>query len=170
MKKTGIVLFITLAALSFNSCSEKEKKEVESKNYENVSTENFDWLLGSWKRNNEAAGKETFEVWKKSNDSEYSAIGFTMQNNDTLSLEKIKLIKLAEKWFLVVQPQGAPEPVTFDMTSNNELEFICENKDNDFPKMIKYWKNRNKINALVSGDGMEILFEFERIVENKTSK
>ncbi|MCK5776191.1 MAG: hypothetical protein KAH25_08445, partial [Bacteroidales bacterium] len=53
-------------------------------------------------------------------------------------------------------------PITFKMTSYTDQEFICENKELDFPKSIKYWKEGKKIKAIVSGDDMEIAFEFER--------
>jgi len=49
------------------------------------------------------------------------------------------------------------------MSKFDNKGFTCENEVLDFPKKIKYWKNGDKINALVSGDGMEITFEFERI-------
>ena len=121
--------------------------------------------LQHWKRINEKEDRETFEIWEKKSNSEYYGIGFTMQNNDTLKQEKIKIIKIDKNWVLEVQPQDEPEPITFNMTSYNEQEFICENKELDFPKLIKYWKSGNNINALVSGDDLEISFEFERIVE-----
>ena len=41
----------------------------------------------------EEKGKETFENWKKINNSEYNGIGFTMKNNDTLSKEEMKILK-----------------------------------------------------------------------------
>lgn len=165
MNKTGIVLLIAVATLTFTSCEEKSKKDTKVKIEEKAVSENFDWLLGNWKRNNEEEGKETFEVWNKINSSEYSGIGFTMQNGDTVKQENIKLIKIDRTWILEVQPQDEPSPITFNMTSYNEQEFTCENKELDFPKLIKYWKNGIKINALVSGDDMEISFEFERLVE-----
>ena len=107
--------------------------------------------------------KETFEVWTKISSSEYTGIGFTMQDSDTLKQEKIRLVKSGEKWDLEVQSPGDPIPIIFNITSYSDKEFICENKVLDFPKLIKYWKNGNKINALVSGDDMEIPFEFERV-------
>jgi len=162
MKRTGIILLITVSILSFGSCTEKETKD---KIEEKILNENFDWLLGNWKRVNEVEGKETFEIWEKNSNSEYSGIGFTIQNNDTIKQERIHLIKLGEKWVLEVQPQDEPEPIKFNMTSYNEHEFICENKILDFPKLIKYWKNGDRINALVSGDDLELSFEFERIVD-----
>ena len=90
-----------------------------------------------------------------------------MQNNDTIQLEKIDLKKLDNKWVLKVQLQGEPGPVTFIMTGYNEKEFVCENKEHDFPKLIKYWKNGNKLSALVSGDEMKISFDFDRIPEEQ---
>ncbi len=159
-------LLILIIGILLISCNQN-KKEI-SKTNENLSestemTDNFDWLLGKWKRNNEEIGKETFEKWEKKSNTEYLGLGFTMQNGDTLKQEKIRLIKSNNNWYLKVQPQDEPEPITFKMTSFNEQEFICENKDLDFPNKIKYWKNKDKINASVSGEGMEIPFEFERI-------
>ena len=158
-----IIVLITIPTLFFSSCVENNNKGTKIKVEEKISNENFDWLLGNWKRNNEEDGKETFEVWTKISSSEYYGIGFTMQNNDTLKQEKIRLVKSGGKWDLEVQPQDEPNPIIFNMTSYSDQEFICENKTLDFPKLIKYWKNGNKINALVSGDDMEIPFEFERM-------
>ncbi len=163
MSKTALILLMAIVILSFNSCTEEGEKETKAMDEKEMITENFDWLLGNWKRTGEEAGKETFENWQKTSDTEYIGLGFTMQNKDTLKQEKIRLIKLENNWTLEVQPQDEPSPVIFNMTSFNDQEFICENKALDFPKLIKYWKSENKLNALVSGDDMEISFEFERI-------
>ena len=56
-----------------------------------------------------------------------------------------------------------PESITFEGTSHDKNEFICENTEIDFPNKIKYWKNGSNINASVSGVDMEIPFEFERL-------
>ena len=163
MKKyLGIIALLIISSLFLGSCAENTNKETKTKVEENKSTENFDWLLGDWKRNNEEAGKATFEVWTKISSYEYYGIGFTMQNNDTLKQEKIRLIKSGGEWDLKVQPQDELSPITFKMTSYTDQEFICENKELDFPKSIKYWKEGKKIKAIVSGDDMEIAFEFER--------
>ncbi|MBT3383057.1 MAG: hypothetical protein HN778_02560 [Prolixibacteraceae bacterium] len=128
-------------------------------------TENFDWLLGNWKRNNEEAGKETFEVWEKTSNSEYIGLGFTMQNGDTIKQEKIKLIKLNGKWDMEVKVPEEAESIIFKMSEFDKNEFTCVNEVLDFPNKIKYWRNGDKINALVSGGDMEIPFEFEKIIE-----
>ena len=166
MKKIVILSITTIAILFLSSCTSKNIEESKTQNYEiSKSTENFDWLLGNWKRNNEKDDRETFEIWEKTNNSEYSGIGFTIQNNDTIKQEKIKLTKLNSNWILEVKVPEETESIIFNLTSIGNKEFICENKEIDFPKKIKYWKNGAKINALVSGDEMEIPFEFERIIE-----
>lgn len=158
-----VIVLIVIPNLFLTSYIESANKGKETKVEETIVIENFDWLLGEWKRKNEDAGKETFEVWTKINNSEYYGVGFTLQNNDTLSQEKIRLVESNGKWNLEVQSPNDSIPTKFIMTSNGHQEFICENKLLDFPKMIKYWKKGNEINAIVSGDNMEILFEFERI-------
>ena len=50
----------------------------------NPSTESFDWLVGEWQRTNEKEGRETFEMWNKVTDYEYSGFGVTLQDGDTL--------------------------------------------------------------------------------------
>ncbi len=166
MKKIVILSITAIAILFLSSCTSNNSKDSKIQNNEiSKSTENFDWLLGNWKRNNEKENRETFEIWKKNNNSEYYGIGFTLQNNDTIKQEKIKLTKLNNNWILEVKVPEETESITFNLTSIGNKEFICENKEIDFPKKIKYWKNGTKINALVSGDEMEISFEFERIIE-----
>ena len=144
------------------SKKEKQKEEIKSETMIEKS-ENFDWLLGKWKRLNEEEGKETFENWNKINETEYSGIGFTMQNGDTIKQEKIRLTKTSGKWNLTVKVPEESESITFNGISHNETEFTCENNEIDFPNKIKYWKNGNRINAMVSGAEMEIPFEFEKL-------
>ena len=79
-----LILLIGVLIISCNqSKKENQKTDVKSTTLTEKS-ENFDWLLGKWKRLNEEEGKETFENWKKIKETEYSGIGFTMQNGDTI--------------------------------------------------------------------------------------
>ena len=149
LKFTAIILI----AFVFTMCNSKQTE----------STENFDWLLGKWQRTNEEQGKTTFENWEKTNNSEYNGIGFTIQNNDTISREKMKIVETDGKWNLLVKTLEEKEFVRFEMSEIQEDKFECKNDTLDFPKLIKYWKNGDKINALVSGDSLKLSFEFKRI-------
>ncbi len=160
MKKTGIVFVLIITVLTFSNCDKKKNKEIKKTAVEVA--ENFDWLLGSWKRNNEEEEKVTVEVWEKENDKMYYGIGFTMQNNDTIKQEKMKIIKVDGNWKLTVKVPDETNRVVFSITSIGNEEFTSENKEVDFPNKIKYWKEENKLYALVSGGDMKISFEFEK--------
>lgn len=161
MKKAALILI----GILFFSCnqgkSENLQTTLESKVLE-VKTENYDWLLGNWMRTNEKKGKETVENWNKVNDTTYSGIGFTLQNNDTIFKEKMNLMKVRGKWNLTVTVSQDAAPSVFKGIEHNENEFICENKENDFPNIIKYWKKGKNLNAEISGGETKVLFEFEK--------
>jgi len=51
MKKIVILSIIAIAILFLSSCTSKNSEESKTQNNEiSKSTENFDWLLGNWKR------------------------------------------------------------------------------------------------------------------------
>lgn len=156
MKKIYHYSIIMLIALTAIMCKKKDTKA-------NEDVQHFDWLTGNWKRTNEEKGKETFENWKKISASEYSGIGFTMQGNDTLSQEKMKLIQTDGVWNLLVIAPGEKKFTRFEVSHIGKEKFECKNDTLDFPKRIQYWKKGDKISALISGDEMKIIYEFEKL-------
>lgn len=162
MKPKLNFILILFVVFLFTTCNGKQKNETKSTTLE---VQNFDWLLGRWKRVNEEKGKETFEYWKKINQYQYKGIGFTLQRNDTISQEIMKLLKSDGKWNLIVKIPQEPEAVTFEMSNFSNVDFECKNNTLDFPKNIKYWKEGTKLKALVAGDSLKIPFEFEKIKE-----
>ncbi len=157
--------FIIIISLVMFSCNENSKTNTiddvnEVSQIKQV--ENFDWLLGEWKRSNEKDGKDTFELWNKRTSTEYFGVGYTIQKGDTISKEEMQLVKLHDKWNLIVKlPES--KPVTFTGVSHDKDHFTCQNMLNDFPHRIKYWKNGTKLSASISADDIEIPFEFEKI-------
>lgn len=127
-----------------------------------MTTENFDWLLGHWQRLNDEEGKLTFESWKKISDIEYAGIGYTLQNSDTISQERMQVIKSNDRWDLFVFVGDETESVLFKGKSHTANQLIWYNKENDFPNHIRYWKNGNQLHASISSDEMEILYEFKK--------
>lgn len=156
--------YIFLVAMVLCSLSCQQKNKVNSDEIKLVTnSENFDWLLGNWKRNNEKEGKQTFENWVKLNEHTYEGLGFTMKENDTIWKETIRLVKASDSWDFEVKGKGEIKPTIFKVTAIKDLSFICENEENEFPKKIEYSKIENKLIATVSGGDMEIPFEFSRI-------
>ena len=154
--KSILLIVTTFIIVSCNTTTNEKKNNTKNP------VENFEWLLGKWERLNEEAGKETFEIWEKINQNEYSGIGFTMQGSDTIKQEKMRIEKQKGEWLLTVKIPEETESIIFPITEIKSEEFLCTNDSLDFPKQIKYWKNGEKINALVSGDSLKIDFEFKR--------
>lgn len=162
MNRTFLLLItVVLASCQYNP---EEKKAIpKAANTATVTLDNFDWLLGNWKRNNEESGKETFENWSKLSTTEYRGIGFTMQEKDTIKQETIRLIHQNNAWVLEVKTPEEKEATAFKMTNYSENKFTCENNEIDFPNVITYWKEGEVLNASVAGGEFEIAFEFEKI-------
>lgn len=162
MKK---IVFLLCSSLII-SCSDKTTDK--SLNNETVkseveNSENFDWLLGDWKRLNNDEGNETFENWKKINDTEYLGIGFTLKNGDTISQEKMELSKTNNQWNIAVSFPTEKNATVFKVTQIENKSFVCENEQNDFPKKINYWFEGQNLKAKISNAEMEIDFVFERL-------
>jgi len=156
-----LILLLLLTLLSCNQSSKNNPKSTPTKSI--TKPEDYTWLLGNWKRVNEEEGKETFETWDKISDTEYAGIGYTMQNGDTISQEKMRLTKSGEHWDIIVSFPQVDESVTFKGESHTVTEFVFVNPENDFPNKIKYWKSGDKLLAAISNAKMEISFEFEKI-------
>ena len=123
--------------------------------------EDFDWLLGDWLRSNDTAGKTTFEKWYKKSDQEYQGIGYTLEKQDTVFKENLRLVPLNNQWHLEVT--GVNEsPTYFVVTNRTATSFISENPDNEFPKIIKYDLVGDSLKAEVSAGEMMVSFVFGR--------
>ena len=144
------------------SCEDNAKQE-KIEEQTPIITENFDWLIGDWQRSNEKEGRETFEIWVKESKTEYRCIGFTIQDNDTISQEKMKVLKTDQAWNLEVIMKEDSKPTSFNVIKIEKGSFVCVNDQNEFPTKIHYWKEGDEIKALVSGGDLEIPFEFVRV-------
>lgn len=165
MKK--ILLFlIGLFILSCNQKANTKPEAIENKtelSSINENIESFDWLVGNWKRLDNELENKTFENWKKETNNRFLGHGFVMKELDTIWQEKMILSKKESIWVLEVNTPGNDDLVEFSLTEYDSNSFTVENPNHDFPKKIKYWKNKEKLSALVSGNENEINFEFERI-------
>ena len=159
-------LFILTSLIILTACAEGKKVKVELNQpiiSNQIITENFDWLIGNWKRLYEEEGKETFENWEKINKNIYKGHGFTLQNSDTLWQEYIQLTKEDTSWNLLVKSPEETEFTTFAGVTHNPTSFTFENLEIEFPNKIHYWIEGENLKASVSGAEMKIDFTFEKI-------
>jgi len=123
----------------------------------------FSWLLGSWQRVNEKEGQQTFEYWKQASNELYVGMGCTLKEGDTIWKENIELQKVGKDWNFEVKGKGETQPTVFTLTKIEKEGFVCENPENEFPKIISYQKSDTGLSAIISGGGSDITFEFKRI-------
>ena len=139
-----LVLFIA----GFLLCSCQDTKEIKKPT----------WLLGKWKRINNQPGKLTYEFW---NDN-FSGIGFTLKEKDTVFKEVLNIITKKDSIFL--QVTGVNErPTLFAFTNQTDTSFTAENNQNEFPKTIQYWIENNQLKAKVANDEFSIDFVFDKM-------
>lgn len=158
MRMNKIVLFLLM--ISIFACSQNEGTTDEEKNEEKV--ERFDWLLGQWQRVNEKEGQQTYENWTRISETEYLGEGFTMQEQDTVWMEYIRLVKNASNWTFEVRGSNETKATIFKLSEFDSISFSCVNPENEFPKFIKYTTNGKGLKATISGGKMEVFFDFVR--------
>lgn len=154
MKK--IILLLSLITLI--SCKNSDDTSIKTE----PQTTQFDWLEGKWVRTNDKDGEKTFENWTKKSNSEFLGISYKLQKADTIWKENVKLSKTKNSWIFAVTGVEDKTPIVFNLSKIDDRSFTFENKKNSFPKLICYKNKGNKFEAIVSGDDMKILFEFEK--------
>ncbi|TCP23943.1 hypothetical protein EV195_107109 [Tenacibaculum skagerrakense] len=115
-------------------------------------------MIGKWKRINEDSTKTTYEIWN----ANFSGIGYTLQNKDTVFKEILNIISSEGKQYFQVTGVNQ-EPTLFEITKLTKDMLVCENKKNEFPKEISYWLEKDNLKAKVANDDFSIDFVFERI-------
>jgi hypothetical protein len=120
------------------------------------------WLEGTWVRTNAKPGRSGTERWVKGNGKELIGWGVSMRGNDTSFVEKLKVVARPGAVYYVSDVPENPKPIEFRITSIDDNHFICENPSHDFPKKISYHRDGNKVRAVISGDGKEIEYLFEK--------
>ncbi len=123
----------------------------------------LEWLTGNWRMINSKKGMSGTESWTKISDSAFTGTGITLHGSDTAALEKLKIIKKGKDIFYIADLRENKEPVYFRMIKITSHEFVCENQEHDFPKMISYKKENNMLTATISGNGKSIDYLFEKV-------
>lgn len=124
---------------------------------------NAEWLMGTWKRTDAPAGKSAFESWWKTTSGQWAGLGVTLQGQDTVFAEKLKLEMQAGKPYYMAEVSHNQEPTYFAVTFFAKNRLVGENPQHDFPKKIEYERKKNELIAVISGDGKAKQFRFVRL-------
>jgi len=152
-----------LCLFIFCSCTNSADKTASNEKTNSATSRQgkFDWLLGDWKRSNDAENRQTFEYWERDGKGEYRGTGITLEGRDTVFQEQMALQRIEGFWHLVVSGVNE-QPTHFKFSKHGEFSFQCENPENDFPKTIIYWAEDGKLNAMISDGENKVAFEFEK--------
>jgi len=145
MKNLLLLKGLCFSFLILSSCgnSNQENKTSEAQTDKEQSASSsplkaFEWLLGDW--SNEMKGQMIAEYWTKTNDSLFQGIGFGLKEQDTIFKETLQIIQIDGEIYYVptVSGQNDNQPVLFKMIDIGENYFVSENKEHDFPQIIRY--------------------------------
>lgn len=127
-----------------------------------ISLASFTWLIGTWENMDMEPGETAAETWSRGEAGSLLGLGCTLRGNDTVFIEKLKIVKKDGDWYYVADVSHNAAPVFFKMTSVNASGFVCENPEHDFPQKISYRLDGDIISAAISAGPKEIPFRFRR--------
>ena len=146
---------LVIASLIFSLCSCHTNKETISE---------VEWLLGKWKRVNDNNDFQTYEFWERNSSSSLKGIGFSLRGTDTTFVERLTLSEKDGKLCYIADTRQNDDPVVFELTSLTENSFISQNLEHDFPKMITYLLEGDRMTATISdGGNQKVDFIFVRM-------
>ena len=158
--KYTIIIFVIFLAISCKQNSTKQSPSEERIQPQEITP---NWLLGSWERLGEKEGKKTYEYWMKNEAGDFIGMGCTLEGLDTVWKEDILLTNSNGGWNFNVIGLGDTSTTSFMITHLDKKSFICENEINEFPKKIEYAFDGKNINAVISGGGPTIPFNFKKM-------
>ena len=122
--------------------------------------DSFSWLVGSWEMKKQN-GSSRLEIWNKYDQNTLKGDGLKVAGADTTLLERIELAFIDNDiWYIPTVPdQNNALPIKFKLVSEDNLKFIFENPQHDFPQRIVYEYQPMSIHACQPGDKLSVRVE-----------
>jgi len=120
------------------------------------------WLGGTWVRTNAQPNEIGSERWVKMSGSEWQGFGVTMKGQDTVYIERLKLIIKDDAIYYVADVPENKQPAYFKLTEVSDNRFVVENPEHEFPKKISYQKDGDKFRATLFDDTKSVDYFFQR--------
>jgi hypothetical protein len=124
----------------------------------------LDWIAGHWC--SEAGQERVEEQWLPARGDMLIGVSRTTKGERTVSFELMRIVASDAGLAFIAQPNGTP-PVTFRWTTGGADWARFENPAHDFPQLVEYGRNGDKLRARIAGPGKDgklttISFEYER--------
>ena len=155
MKILTTVLFLIATGSAFGQAAKTDLSKVT-------------WLSGCWERQNEKAGRTTFEQWTRPDGGTLLGIGRTIADGKLVSWEFMRIEPKDGSAVFSAQLPSSAVATPFGLKSATATELVFENLQNDFPQRVIYrTKGSEILEARIEGkiDGNErgIDFSFKRV-------
>jgi len=120
------------------------------------------WLEGRWERLNALPGQTAYEEWSIQPGG-LTGKGYALQESDTVFVEYLSILRIAEKLYYVAEVSHNAEPTRFEIIRITDSGFVSENPRHDFPKKIEYLRiGPERLQAIISGNGRSSTFTFRK--------
>lgn len=110
----------------------------------------FEKLNGQWVNHTEK-NTVTAERWEKSGSHQWKAIGWTLQNGDTLFKEKMVILETDSGWYYKAHPAIAQRPTFFKIQTITDTGFVAVNPKHDYPQSIHYHFEKTHLRITIQG-------------------
>ena len=156
------LLFIIILFWFIAGCSEnKSTIDIETQ------FDRLTFLEGTWR--GQDGDNYFYENWQKQSDTSLNGMGYGLEGIDTTFSETLRILKTSGKIFyvaLVAHNQGG---VAFQLIEADSSTYVFENKNHDFPNIIKYHLlDNDSLEVSVIGqqdeEEVEIIYHFEHLV------
>lgn len=158
MKREEKFLIVIVCFAILNACVGNQSNHIKEAG----------WLIGTWE--NKAQSGSIYETWKKTSESEFSGISYTIEQNDSVVFENIRLIQEKDSLFYVptVINQNDGLPIRFGAKSISDMELVFENLQHDFPQIISYTRINSdslvaEIKGVSNGKERRLVFPMKRL-------
>ncbi len=141
MKVYNLYLKLTYFVFIFYSCTQGEKKDIESANVNKIDSTSkisLKWAEGSFEYSN-ATGIYK-EAWKKINNTEYEGLGCFCIKTDTVFKMSMRLYKAENtiKMSYKVNHQNENKATDFILSKHLNNVYVFENPFRSFPSIMQY--------------------------------
>lgn len=123
-------------------------------------------LAGRWSNALDTGAMHMYEEWAPQDSTHWTGLGFVMAGPDTVSIEDLRLVRNNDTitYGARLSTQNGGEWVDFELQKSGPDTLLFTNPAHDFPKVIRYAKEKGGWRVLVeggdpgSGDAFELLY------------
>lgn len=119
------------------------------------------WLDGTWQRTDLPTGRSGYEQWRRDGEG-FVGRGVARRGSETVFEETLRIEMRDGAVVYVAEVAHNPAPVLFRLTRLDDDGFVFENPAHDFPQVIAYRRDGDRLHVRVSAGGKASEFHFRR--------